>query len=377
MAASDVQCPNCSSLNRPGARFCSQCRAPLGETSPTAGRSSAEPSGGSAGSFEVPPAPDRSAGRSFKGLIIGLVVLVAAVAAVGYWYFGLQGETLEGLPLVGAAPTVAVPQVPTLFSAPATMISSGPVATLASGVPSKLATRVSGVLQPLTLAPAATITQATASGAQATSVPAPDAVVIVESANLRAGPATLFNVLGVMHQGDPLQVMGRNRIGDWLHVKTHDGKTGWVATSLVRLNISLDTIQVDKAIPTPPPGQPAAPAPVTMPSAQGCPPHPALASISNAGDTQLIIMLQGAQTSIVNVAPRQTANVCLAAGPYQFIATTTSGSTEQGAKVLAPDTPTCWSLPSAAGAAPCTPPSDPGAYSPPAMGEFPMPPGFK
>lgn len=374
MAASGIRCPNCSSLNRPGARFCSQCRSPLDETSPTAGRGYSAAPLDSASSFEVPPVPDRSASRSYKGLIVGAVVLVALLAAVGYWYFGLQGESLEGLPLVGAAPTQEGSALPTILAAPATLISSGDVATVVSGGPSTLKTRVSGALKTLTTTPPATAAPGTASAATAT--PAPDALVIVDSANLRAGPATLFDVLGVLHQGDPLQVLGRNRIGDWLHVQTQKGQTGWVATSLVKLNLELDKIQVDKAIPTPPPGQPPAVPPV-MPLGQGCPPGPALVSITNAGGPHLIIMLQGARNYVIDLVAGQTKNVCLVAGPYQFLSTATSGGTEQGAKLFTAGAPVCWSLPSTAGQAPCNPPSDPAVFTSPPGGELPLPAGFR
>jgi hypothetical protein len=140
----------------------------------------------------------------------------------------------------------------------------------------------------------------------------------------------------------------------------------------------LADIPVEKVIPTPPPGPP--PPPPAMPGSQGCPPSPAMVSVSNRGNAALIIMLQGAQMYMVDLSPGQTKNVCLARGPYQYTATTTNKGAvpEQGAQLFAGVSPVCWSLPAAAGAAPpCNAPADPGAYTSPMGGELPPGAGLK
>lgn len=386
MAGYGTRCPNCQTVNRPGARFCSQCSTALETTAPTSGGVVVPPSASTGASFDVPPAPHRSEGQSFRGALVAAVVFAVVLVAAGVWYFGVQGSSLAELPLIGATSVPPAEGVPTLFSQPATLFASGPAATLVAGAPatvlagapSTLATRVTGVLKPLTPNVVPTLAPAAAQPTPSTPTAQPDAQVIVESANLRAGPATVFNILGVLHKDDPLEVTGRNVTADWLHVKTQTGGAGWVATSLVKLNQQLGEVGVESVIPTPPPAPP--PAPPAMPGTQRCPSGPALVSVTNRGGVGLVVVMQGAQNYVVDMAPGQTKNICLARGPYQYIATATSnaGAPEQGAMAFLSTSPVCWSLPAAAGAgAPCAAPTDLGAYTPPMGGELPFGPAMK
>jgi len=79
-----------------------------------------------------------------------------------------------------------------------------------------------------------------------TPTPLPDAVVKVETLNLRAGPGTSYRRLGKLNSGDELEVIGRNPDGDWLKVIAPDGTKGWVFAEHVKLNISLDSVPVEK-----------------------------------------------------------------------------------------------------------------------------------
>lgn len=378
MAAHGVQCPNCQFVNRAGARFCSQCRAPLDAPPPVMRGTPTGPRTDPASHYEVPPAPVSSEGRSMMAPIIIILLLLAVLATAGIWYLSSHGNSLAGLPIIGGSPSTPVPGVPTLLSAAPTLLASGPPATflagvpstLAAGVPATLVAQVSGIVKTPTTAPAGAQGATPASAYNGT--PVPDAEVIVESANLRAGPATVFDILGVLHKGEPLSLISRNLTSDWLHVRTQANGVGWVAASLVKLNTQLAAVPVDNAIPTPPPVPP--PAPPVMAGSQGCPPGPAMLSLVNQGGSTLIIVLQGAKKYFLNVGPGQTQNICLAQGPYHFVATTTTtGAMEQGDKVLMGTAPTCWSLPSG-GAPLCNPPSDPGAYTP--ASELPIPVGF-
>jgi formylglycine-generating enzyme required for sulfatase activity len=78
-------------------------------------------------------------------------------------------------------------------------------------------------------------------------------VVNTQNANLRAGPGTVYDALGSYPQGTALVVTGKNAAGDWLQVQAPDGKTGWMASSLLTVNTNLSQVAVAAAPPTPTP----------------------------------------------------------------------------------------------------------------------------
>ena len=86
-----------------------------------------------------------------------------------------------------------------------------------------------------------------------TPTPIPDAVVNAENLNLRSGPGMVYDRLGVLEQGDPLEVTSRNLAGDWLRVIAPDGGEGWVAASLLKINVPLAGVATAQAPPTPTP----------------------------------------------------------------------------------------------------------------------------
>jgi len=57
-------------------------------------------------------------------------------------------------------------------------------------------------------------------------------VVQRPAANIRASATTDSRVLTTVSQGDKLEVLGRQ--GAWYNIKTEDGQTGWVYSSLVK-----------------------------------------------------------------------------------------------------------------------------------------------
>jgi SH3-like domain-containing protein len=94
-----------------------------------------------------------------------------------------------------------------------------------------------------------------------TPTPLPDAVVDAEVANVRAGPGTVYDIVGKVQSGDALQVTGKDSIGDWLEVITSDGTLGWVSASLLQVNISLGSVAVVAIPPTPTPAVTPTPTP--------------------------------------------------------------------------------------------------------------------
>jgi len=114
----------------------------------------------------------------------------------------------------------------------------------------------------------------------ATPTPKPDAVVNTVALNLRSGPGTDYEILGVLKQGDFLQVAGRNLEGDWLKVIAPGGKEGWAARSLLQVNVDMTGVAIAQAPPTPTPMYTPTPTPTPTPALL---PPPILLEPENGG----------------------------------------------------------------------------------------------
>ena len=62
--------------------------------------------------------------------------------------------------------------------------------------------------------------------------------VLVEGANLRAGPGTDYAVVGVLYKEDTAALLGRNQTGDWLQLEGADGPV-WIFAGLVETTVSV------------------------------------------------------------------------------------------------------------------------------------------
>jgi uncharacterized protein YraI len=128
---------------------------------------------------------------------------------------------------------------------------------------------------------------------------ASDAVVEAELLNLRFGPGTVYDILGILKRGDTLKITGKCPAGDWLRVIAPNGQEGWVETQFLKINLPLAEVTPAPipSTPTPisPTDMPTTPtiAPTSMPSPTNTPtdtamptatptstPHPGLALVS-------------------------------------------------------------------------------------------------
>lgn len=96
-----------------------------------------------------------------------------------------------------------------------------------------------------------------------TATPLPDAVVSVEALNLRTGPGTAFERVGLLREGEVLEVVARSEAGDWLVVTTTEGVEGWVSASYVTLGIPVQNIPLATEVPPLP--TPSGPTPTPLP----------------------------------------------------------------------------------------------------------------
>jgi hypothetical protein len=81
--------------------------------------------------------------------------------------------------------------------------------------------------------------------------------VNIEALNLRAGPGTHYDKVGLLTRGDTPEVLARTAAGDWLAVRTASGTEGWIFAVYVDLNLSSESIPLVSEIPpTPTPSGP-------------------------------------------------------------------------------------------------------------------------
>lgn len=71
----------------------------------------------------------------------------------------------------------------------------------------------------------------------------PLVTILVEGANVRAGPGTDFGIVGGLYQDERAALLGRNQAGDWVQVQLPDS-VGWIFTTLVEISVPLDELPV-------------------------------------------------------------------------------------------------------------------------------------
>lgn len=61
-------------------------------------------------------------------------------------------------------------------------------------------------------------------------------IASLQSVNVREGPGVAFDAIEALTPGTGVQVLGQNEDGKWLNIRMENGREGWIATSLVRVN---------------------------------------------------------------------------------------------------------------------------------------------
>jgi uncharacterized protein YraI len=105
---------------------------------------------------------------------------------------------------------------------------------------------------PVARAVTSTATPAIATGGESAATPAPpaaeesrpQAVVIVDGLNVRAGPGTDFPIVGGLARDNRVNLLARNEAGDWLQIEAFDG-SGWVFAELVETSEPVAELPVD------------------------------------------------------------------------------------------------------------------------------------
>lgn len=156
--------------------------------------------------------------------------------------------------------------------------------------------------------------------AQTTSVE----TTVRRDANLRSGPGTQYQSLGVFSAGTPIALDGRDGSGQWVRGVLQSGQSGWIFTSLVNISLestfALPEIAVDAPLSV---GAPSGSAPAAGAPATGGP-------TATGNVSRLMNLRSGASTSTGIVAKMPRGSVFTADGrdpSGQWLHGTNNGAT--------------------------------------------------
>ncbi len=178
-------------------------------------------------------------GGAVVNMQVGATLTITGRSADGGWYAAYLADGTAGWALAsqvrvfGDAGGLEVVQESLGPAAVATMIAeaSRPQQPLVTPAAGQAATQGGGA------APAA--------GAADTApvITGPSVTVVVEGANVRAGPSTEFPVVGGLYQNEQAALLARNGSGDWLQVQLPDS-VGWIFAPLVETSVPISELAV-------------------------------------------------------------------------------------------------------------------------------------
>lgn len=176
----------------------------------------------------------------------GVVLPTAVVPTPQQFVPGGEGQIFVPVPPEGASGVQTVVVVIVTATAP-------PPPTATPGPPT--------AAPPPTATPGPPTATPTATG---TPLPPVSVEVVVDKANVRQGPSTLYPVITRLDIGTQVTVVGRNRAGDWWKICCVNGADVWIADSVVRVDGPIWAVAEVANIPPPPPTP--IPPPTTAPT---------------------------------------------------------------------------------------------------------------
>lgn len=90
------------------------------------------------------------------------------------------------------------------------------------------------------------------------------ALIVGDGLQVRVGPGTAYEVMFSLAEGDEVNVLGRDEMGDWVKIGLDSGEEGWVAAEFVDVGGNLKAVPVIAPEPIAPPIE--EPTPTTIPS---------------------------------------------------------------------------------------------------------------
>ncbi len=103
--------------------------------------------------------------------------------------------------------------------------------------PGLIATLIAQAMQPLTTTVATPVPVLSATIAVTTATDLGIGAIISEDrVNVRDAPDVNAMVIAKLNQGDSVQILGKNDVGDWLQVRATTGAEGWVSAQFVKVS---------------------------------------------------------------------------------------------------------------------------------------------
>ena len=118
------------------------------------------------------------------------------------------------------------------------------VTLVVGGCGATLTPTPSAAVTPRPPAPTPTVPPTATPVPEPTPTSIPTAIVTADALNLRVGPGTGYDRLGLVRLGDELKVVGRNEAGDWIAVVAPGGINAWVAVEYTKLNAAVESLPV-------------------------------------------------------------------------------------------------------------------------------------
>lgn len=206
---------------------------------------------------ETRPAPEEEKTGAKRPLWVwgaaGILLLIV-LGGGGLW-LGNWGNNPEPAPtstadrLVAAAATATTTETP----APATETAVPSPSSSPSATPSPSPTDTPTVEPTLT------------------GVMTPTVRIRLQSVNVREGPGTVYDIVGILYEGDEVAVIAQTDNENWYLVKLPDGLLGWLAASVSEGVTSLETLSIAATIPPRPTNTPL---PTSTPAPTQPPPPP-------------------------------------------------------------------------------------------------------
>lgn len=200
--------------------------------------------------------------------ILPLIIFLFLVVGIAYIAFSNSHSQIT-------EPTVIATKkiVPTLIAANPSATTIVPPASTSTPVPADTSTLVPTLTsasidtptKTTTPTPSSTPTHTATATPPSTLTPTPisEAIVVAKELNLRAGPGTNYALIGVLNQGDAMDIQGRLSSNEWLQVVPSKLDTlGWVNTAPEFIKISTDLNTIATVIPPTPPSTPTPSVPV-------------------------------------------------------------------------------------------------------------------
>lgn len=165
--------------------------------------------------------------------------------------------------------------------------------------------------------------------------PKPDLAVVAASLNVRGGPGTAYEIIGVAEEGDTLVVRGQAYDCAWLLVEFGAGDEGWVTGAADYVDLNLVCTDIPEA------EIPAVPTPVAQPTATPDDRPTANLLVINDTGENLYIQLSGPAYYEFNV-PTGQHTYTVVQGTYNYTVRGCGGAVETGTITVDDDTDWTW-----------------------------------